>query len=555
LPPPDPTPVVTPGPTPSPVPTLPARANGRIIFTGDRDLLTGSYEIYSTAFTGGGATNLTSNSATDFNPSVSRNTGRIAFTSRLADVGDDNNEIYVMNADGSNQLRLTNDPQQARTPVDDHEPTISPDGQWVVFTSMRDGNANLYIIPTRLDPDGTVPEAQPLTSSPASDDKPVFSMDGKHIAFVSDRDGNNEIYRLTLNISGSVVTASAETRLTTHPADDRDPTVGPPSQAYPMGRIVWASTRPELTAQSNDFDLYIMSLLGPETGAQGPNPPVRITDSDLYNYTILPQRSYYIPGASETLSTNFFYGTFLPIPFDRTGDEIQPSFSPDGTRIAFATNTLYNGSGDDADPYKRNYDNDFEIHTISPDSRGDQIVTDNKPVRTRNDDKPPTGYKDINFARDVEPTWGPALAAAAAASAGSSSVAAKSSTTISAKSSKPGTSKGEKNKAPHAVHDNVTTVKDTPIAIVLQGKDSDGDALTYEIVRQPVNGTLSGDGANVTYTPNAGFVGKDEFTFRVFDGKAYSSSATIKIKVVESGKTKDKPIGINPPQGGNPYQN
>src|SRR2546430_1193376 len=56
-----------------------------------------------------------------------RANGKIAFTSDR----DGNREIYVMNADGTNQVRLTNNPV-----VDDH-PTWSPDGTKIAFVSQR----------------------------------------------------------------------------------------------------------------------------------------------------------------------------------------------------------------------------------------------------------------------------------------------------------------------------------------------------------------------------------------------------------------------------------
>src|SRR6267378_4222737 len=53
--------------------------------------------------------------------------GKIAFTSDR----DGNREIYVMNPDGTNQVRLTNNQV-----VDDH-PTWSPDGTKIAFVSEK----------------------------------------------------------------------------------------------------------------------------------------------------------------------------------------------------------------------------------------------------------------------------------------------------------------------------------------------------------------------------------------------------------------------------------
>ena len=49
-------------------------------------------------------------------------------------------EIYVMDVDGKNQRRLTNNHH------DDWDPSWSPDGKRIVFTSERDGNREIYVM-------------------------------------------------------------------------------------------------------------------------------------------------------------------------------------------------------------------------------------------------------------------------------------------------------------------------------------------------------------------------------------------------------------------------
>lgn len=89
--------------------------------------------------------------------------------------------------------------------------------------------------------------------------------------------------------------------------------------------------------------------------------------------------------------------------------------------------------------------------------------------------------------------------------------------------------------APVAQDQSVTTNQNTPVAITLVATDEDGDTLTYSIVGGPSNGVLSGTGANRTYTPNAGFTGSDQFTFRANDGTVDSNLATVSITVVPTG--------------------
>ncbi|PSR54632.1 hypothetical protein AHMF7605_14510 [Adhaeribacter arboris] len=76
---------------------------------------------------------------------------------------------------------------------------------------------------------------------------------------------------------------------------------------------------------------------------------------------------------------------------------------------------------------------------------------------------------------------------------------------------------------------SITTSEDTPKAITLTG--SGGSPLTYAIRSNPQNGTISGTGANRTYTPKANFTGKDSFTFTVSVGCEVSAPATVTINV------------------------
>ena len=87
------------------------------------------------------------------------------------------------------------------------------------------------------------------------------------------------------------------------------------------------------------------------------------------------------------------------------------------------------------------------------------------------------------------------------------------------------------NDAPVAVDDSLTTDEDTAKLITLGANDVDGDALTYSIVDAPAHGTLSGTGANRTYTPAANYNGSDSFTFKANDGTVDSNAATVSITV------------------------
>lgn len=87
------------------------------------------------------------------------------------------------------------------------------------------------------------------------------------------------------------------------------------------------------------------------------------------------------------------------------------------------------------------------------------------------------------------------------------------------------------NASPIAVSQNVVVATGASLEILLAGSDLDGDTLTYEIIDQPANGSITGTPPSVFYTPNANYVGADSLTFTVNDGSATSSAATVAISV------------------------
>jgi Tol biopolymer transport system component len=105
---------------------------------------------------------------------------------------DGNHEIYVMNADGSEQRRLS------QNKVSDYTPAWSPDGKQIAFISDRvnhPGSGNIYS--SNLMGDRTQ-----LTHSFLEHNSPVWSSDGQKIAYtISNENGGNEIR--VMNLDGS----------------------------------------------------------------------------------------------------------------------------------------------------------------------------------------------------------------------------------------------------------------------------------------------------------------------------------------------------------------
>ncbi|MEO8615552.1 MAG: Ig-like domain-containing protein, partial [Luteolibacter sp.] len=87
------------------------------------------------------------------------------------------------------------------------------------------------------------------------------------------------------------------------------------------------------------------------------------------------------------------------------------------------------------------------------------------------------------------------------------------------------------NDPPVAVVQSVQTDEDVPLPITLGATDPDADPLTFIIVDAPQHGSLSGTGANRTYTPAANYNGTDSFTFKANDGVADSNTVTVSINI------------------------
>jgi TolB protein len=130
--------------------------------------------IYSMDVDGSNLTKITQNqSNNDKQPSWSPDGSRITF---ISDRLGDGNQIYTMNPDGSGVTRLTDVPNKdaspggvgVRTPIQP-VPKPTPDGTKIAFESDRDGNNEIYV----MNADGS--NQTRLTNNPADDTEPSWS--------------------------------------------------------------------------------------------------------------------------------------------------------------------------------------------------------------------------------------------------------------------------------------------------------------------------------------------------------------------------------------------
>ncbi len=235
-------------------------------------------------------------------------TGKIAFVREIGNTqggGWIDSEIFVMNADGTNEVRLTNNF------VKDEDPNWSPDGRKIAFSSRSGGNSEVYV----MNADGT--GLMNLTKNLAHDAAPSWSPDGRKIAFQSHRDGSIEIY--VMNADGS-----NQKRLTYSPPRNSHPRWSPDGS-----KIVFESFRnggnPEIYVMNADGSnqtrlTYTGDNGGPDWSPDGRMIAFNSTRDGNYNIYLMNA-----DGSNQRPLTN------------NPAEDYSPVWSPNGDWIAFVS--------------------------------------------------------------------------------------------------------------------------------------------------------------------------------------------------------------------------
>lgn len=162
-------------------------------------------------------TRLTMDPGIDDGPSLSSDHQQVLWTSNR----DGDAEIWVMASDGSGKRNLTNNG------FDDYDPAWSPDGQKVAYVCTADGNPEIWV----MDANGSNPKQVTHTDPGVTNRHPTWSPDGTQIAYASgpgpatplpgrQTGGNWEI--MVVGVAGG-----SGVNVTNHPAADDQPAWSP----------------------------------------------------------------------------------------------------------------------------------------------------------------------------------------------------------------------------------------------------------------------------------------------------------------------------------------
>jgi TolB protein len=279
--------------------------------------------------------------------------GRIVFTSDR----DGNAELYLLKGAGSDQTRLTNNAVAEAGPVWNVDRIIA-------FVRTRGSAAEVFA-------GSPFAQAMRITSRGAHESDPAWSPAGGKLAFSSDRDGNSEIYVVAFGAYGAVNLTNEPSAADTQPAWSSS------------GQVAFVSDR------SGRHDIWLMDANG--------SLPTNLTQSEEAEADL-----DWSPDATEIAFTRWTDGqadvwvmnadgtNARPLTRDPAND-LEPSWSPDGEMIVFASDR----------------EQDFEVYVMrARDGRGQTNISNSHPGNDRSPDweaLPPPGAGPAQGSPDTTP--------------------------------------------------------------------------------------------------------------------------------------------------------
>jgi Tol biopolymer transport system component len=373
----------------------------QIAFSSNRD---GNMDIFIMDAAGSTIRKIVDTTMDDYFPNWSPDGTQMTFFA--ADWPAVQQDIYTMDADGSNLQNITNTPY-----VVDEDPRWSPDGSKIIFQSDRDRNFEIYV----MNPDGSQP--QNLTQNRSPDYWPDWFMPHeKQIAFVSDHAGRAQIYLMP-----------APGAQTHEPIDIQDMQTLTDNQFenyYPS----WSPDGKQIAYythfSSQSWAIMIMDADGSNshqlTLSEGETicsfGPVWSPDGQKIAFTIEPNSQPTCEMKSTEIAVINIDGSGFNILTQNDSNDLAASWTPDGSQLVFTSdrdgqNQIYVMNADGSDPRRlTELDSTNSMPVLSPDGRFIAFVSN----RSGNDEiylmdadgSNPRRLTD-NPASDWQPSWGP----------------------------------------------------------------------------------------------------------------------------------------------------
>jgi PKD repeat protein len=256
----------------------------------------------SLTVTNGAGSNTSSATITVEAAVVTPPSGDIALT---VDVGG-NNEIFLINADGTGGTNITNNG------ANDRDPVWSPDGSKIAFVSNRNGASDIFVY-TLADQ-----SLQTLTQAAGENINPAWRGDGSQIIFSSNRDGTYDLFTMNADGSNVVKLPSSDTANETQPSWSPD-----------GNRVLFvsdASGNNDITVMNNDGSNMLALTID---GSNDEHPRWKPDGSSV---VFMSERA----GDRDIFSVNVDGSNLVQLTFDASNEE-EPSYAPDGNTIYFTS--------------------------------------------------------------------------------------------------------------------------------------------------------------------------------------------------------------------------